>query len=552
MVMLGIVGLFASLVFVAAYGRTHLVLGATPPTTWLGLLLVPANGWRGICSVTAWAGMLTLAGCWFGVARLALVGRVGLRPAAAIAGGWAIPFVVGPPLTSLDIYNFATQGRQLLSGISPYTAPPDQLPAGAMLAAVDPRWRHVLSPYGPIGLRFEWLAALFGRGDATATIIWLRVLAVVCTVAAVVLAVRLSRPHRRALTVVLLALNPLLLTTALSAGHLEAPMLALLLGAVLAERTRHPSLSIALALAAGLVKAPALLAVVFLVIEHARDPGQHLSRAKTLLRDGAVLAVVGLAGTLSVPHGWGWTSTVLHTPATGRALWTPSTVLAELAAPVLSLAGVDLSFDRVLTITRLIGLAAVAVLTAVQLRRRMKWEQRLGGCLVALAALGFVLYPWYLLWGVPLLVVGARRRTAFGLAVASAAFTAAYLWPEPQETMAAARALLQALHLAGAVWSLAVLVSVAGGALALARYAYRHGVGPSTPDLWPDDTRGFGQSPCQGEFGSEGAEGGNRTGQKLPPVGGDLLPKHATSSWKGDACACITSGTSGGERNRQS
>ncbi len=31
------------------------------------------------------------------------------------------------------------------------------------------------------------------------------------------------------------------------------------------------------------------------------------------------------------------------------------------------------------------------------------------------------------------------------------------------------------------------------------------------------------------------------------PVGGDLLPKHATFSWKGDACACITSGK-GGER----
>jgi len=414
---LGSVGLLASLVFVAAYGRTHLVLGATPPTSWLGLLSAPSSaGWRGICSVTAWAGMLTLAGCWFGLARLALVGRLGLRPAAAIAGGWAIPFVVGPPLTSFDIYNFATQGRQLLSGISPYTAPPDQLPAGAMLAAVDPRWRHVLSPYGPIGLRFEWLAALFGHGDATATVIWLKVLAVVCTLAVVVLAVRLSGPRRRPLTVVLLALNPLLLTTALSAGHLEAPMMALLLGAVLAERTRHPSVALALALTAGLVKAPALLVVVFLVIEHARDHSRTLSRAKTLLRDGAVLAVVGLAGTLSVPHGWGWTSTVLHTPATGRALWTPSTVLAELATPVLSVAHVDLPFDSVLTVTRLAGLLAVAGLTAVQLRRRTRWEKRLGGCLVALAALGFVLYPWYLLWGVPLLIIGARRRTAFRLA----------------------------------------------------------------------------------------------------------------------------------------
>lgn len=473
---LGAAGLLGSLVFVAAYGRTHLVLGARPPASWLGLLSAPADaGWRGICSVLAWVGMLTLVGCWLGLARLAVDDRLGARTAGYVAGGWAVPFIVGPPLTSLDIYSFAAQGHQLLSGMSPYTAPPDQLPAGAFLAAVDPRWRHVLSPYGPIGVRLEWLAALVGRGDATATVVWLKVLAVACTLVAIALAVRLSHPQRRPLTLVLLGANPLLLTTAFSAGHLEAPMLALLLAAVLAQRNSHPSVAVACAVAAGLVKAPALLAAVFLLVEHARAAPGALHRARTLARDGGVLAAVTIAGTLAVPQGWGWTNTVLHTPATGRALWTPSTVLAELATPFLSLfSGGSVSFDRVLTVTRLVGLLTVAALTAVQLGRRTPWELRLGRSLLAVAVLGFVFYPWYLLWGVPLLIISGGRRTAYLLACGGAAFTAAYLWPEPHETMAAARMLLHALQQHPAtISSLPALLPGAVGALVLVCHTFR-------------------------------------------------------------------------------
>ena len=58
---------------------------------------------------------------------------------------------------------------------------------------------------------------------------------------------------------------------------------------------------------------------------------------------------------------------------------------------------------------------------------------RLGIGLTMLAVLGFVLYPWYLLWGWPLLVVSGRRRLVVISSLLAAAFTLANLWPQRRE-----------------------------------------------------------------------------------------------------------------------
>jgi len=443
---LAAVGVLAAVTFVCLFGHTHVVPGQIPPSSWFGLLSVPGSvATRGFLSIAAWMAAILLALCWYGFMRNALAGRLSVRVAAATAAVWAAPFAIGPPLTSLDIYSFAAQGKLLQGGDSPYVRGPAALGHGDFLAAVDPRWRNALSPYGPVGLRFEWLSALLGRGDATATVVWLRVLTILCVAGAIVLAVALASPARRPLTVVLLAMNPLLLVTGVSAGHLEALMLVMMLAAVLAERRHRPVLALVLSVAAGLVKAPALLLTVFLVVEHLRAAAPYRARRFTALRDGAAVVGALAAGTLLIPKGWGWIGTAVQTPASGRALWTPSTAVAEVFTAFGRWFGVDPSLDHVLSVTRLIGDVAALAVVIILLRRSGNYEARLGAALVAVAVLGVVLYPWYLLWGIPILIVSARRRLTSFVTLAVVVFATIYLWPEPKEAVAAGGALVGTL-----------------------------------------------------------------------------------------------------------
>jgi hypothetical protein len=427
-----LVGTLAAGVFVLLEGHTHVVPGVVPPSRWFGLLDVVGPGQRALDSLVAWFAILTLGACWLMLARQALAGRLRLRVGVVAAVAWAVPFTAGPPLTSLDMYSYAAHGWLSSSGLSPYGFPPAALGPGPVLGAVDPRWRNVLSPYGPGGTLLEHVAAVVGR-TPLGTVLMLRLFAVVAAVAAVGIAVALTRPSARPRTLVLLGLNPLLLTTTFSAAHLEAMVLAALLGALYFSRRNRPLLALALAVTAGLVKAPALAAVPFLVVENWRNTE---ARLRVAVRDITVVAAALIVGGALVPNGWAWTGTVVHTPATGREWWTPSTLLAEMIAGIGRGVGVDVGTAGLLGLTRTAGLLASGFVLAHLLRKRGDVALRLGIGLSSLAVLGFVLYPWYLLWGWPLLVIAGRRRVAFVSSVAAAAFTLANLWPQRREAAA--------------------------------------------------------------------------------------------------------------------
>lgn len=452
-----VLGTVAALLFVLLEGHTHVVPGQTPPSDWFGLLGPVSPGRRAVDSLVAWAAILTLGGCWFTLARRATAGGLALRPLVWTGAAWSAVFAVGPPLTSLDIYSYVAHGQLSITGRSPYTSAPADLGPGAVLSAVDPRWHHVLSPYGPIATVDERVAAWLGHG-ALGTLLILRLVAVLATVGSVALALALTRAELRPRTMALLGLNPLLLTTTFSAGHLEATMLVALLGACYAHRRGWPVLAVVLGVVAGLVKAPALAVVPFLVVEHWRAA----RRWPVVLRDvGVAVVTAGLAGLL-VPRGWGWTSSVLHTPAIGREWWTPSTLVAEIGAGLGHVVGIHAEVDGLLSVTRMVGLLVSGALLAWMLVRPGDPLLRLGLGLTVLAVLGFVLYPWYLLWGWPLLVVAGSRRLAFRLSTAAAAFTMANLWPQRRE----ASALLDAMGRHPVVTAVVLVALVAATAAA--------------------------------------------------------------------------------------
>ncbi|MFL6115027.1 MAG: polyprenol phosphomannose-dependent alpha 1,6 mannosyltransferase MptB [Catenulispora sp.] len=452
-----VLGTLAAVVFVLLEGHTHVVPGQVPPSHWFGLLGPVSASRRAVDSLAAWAAILTLGGCWLVLVRRVRAGLLPLRPLAWTGAAWATPFVLGPPLTSLDVYSYVAHGFLSKSGHSPYSFAPADLAPGPVLNAVDPRWHHVFSPYGPIATFNEHLAASVG-GSALGTLEVLRLLAAAATAVSIALAVAMTRPDLRPRTMVLLGLNPLLLTTTFSAAHLEATMLVALLAAFFAARRGHPVLAVVLAVVAGLIKAPALAAVPFLIVENWRTD----RRALVVVRDIAVAAVTAVIGGLLVPNGWGWTGPVLHTPAIGREWWTPSTLLAELGYGIGRLVGLPVHLAGLLGVTRSIGLAVSALLLLELLRRRGDPALSLGIGLTALGVLGFVLYPWYLLWGWPLLVIAGSRRTAYVSSLAAAAFTLANLWPQRREAAALPEA-IDAHRLVTVLVLLVIGIAGAGG-----------------------------------------------------------------------------------------
>ncbi len=404
---LGVTGLAAAVLAVATAG--HAYTGTTtPPTSWLGLLAPSGyrpgdSPWFG---VLLWLALAGLTGCWLAALRLQARGRLDRRRVWGLAAAWAAPLALGPPLVSKDIWAYAAQGTMTELGLDVYRRGPQALAtlpghdAARALAAVDPRWRGSPSPYGPVTTLLERLGGALGGGDPVATAVLLRVVAVL-SVIGLGLAVAALVPDRhrdRALALVLL--NPLLLVHGLADAHVEALMGALLVAGLAAAGRGRWGAAVALVAVAGLVKAPALLALPAVLAAHACTV-QGRARAVALGRDLVVAAAALLLPSLLVPHGWGWLRNV-RTPGGGDPTFSPIGNLAELAGPA----------SGVVVATGALAAAVVLLWLAAGLTTR-PLPATVGWALLAVAFLAPVTYPWYALWGMSCLlpVAGARART---------------------------------------------------------------------------------------------------------------------------------------------
>lgn len=307
-----------------------------------------------------------------------------VRAVLTAAGLWSLPLLVAPSLFSRDAYAYAAQAHLVVQGLDPYTHGPADAP-GPLSAEVDPVWLHTRSPYGPVFLR---LAALVLPGaHPYGAVLVLRLLALIGVglLAWGVLRLRGS--------VWLAVANPLVLLHAIGGAHNDALMAGLL---VLGVSLAPASLVAAAALVTlgALVKLPAVVALAFL--------------ARRSLRDAAVVAataaVTAAAATLASGLGWGWLHT-LNAGAARRSLLSVSTGLGVLI--------------RSVPVGQAIGLVVAAGACGWLLWRGSP-VRGLGLALLAVAVLGPVVQPWYLLWGLPLVAVGAGPRLTTGLAVASA------------------------------------------------------------------------------------------------------------------------------------
>lgn len=416
------VGFASIVVLVAVAGRGARVADQGPAWDWSGLLggafPGPLTAGEGAVEVAAVA-VLVLS--W---AMLLTVGRaLRVRTVAGIGFLWSLPLVMGPPGFSLDAYSYVAQGRLAAGGLDPYRRSPSALGSGSWLHAVDPFWRQSVSPYGPLTTLVERVVA--SPGSPTTAIVVLHVVAwLSLLLMCVVVAAAVPGP-RRALTLVLIALNPLVLLQLLGAAHWEALMVVLLAGGLWSWQQGRPLTALALTAAAAAVKLPAGFAVAVVLV-------LHLSATRPRQRPQALLLVAGaitgpwLAVSVLVPDPLGFVAG-LASPLTGRTLYAPTTLLAEALAGACHLASVPVPFLALLSACRVGGLLVAASLSAWLLitARRRPAATTVGLALLAVAALGPVLYPWYFSWGlVPLAMAHPRQRRLIATLTAMACFTA--------------------------------------------------------------------------------------------------------------------------------
>jgi alpha-1,6-mannosyltransferase len=380
-----------------------------------------------ISILAVYGGLAALAGVWWRLLR-ALHARPGVPVGQAlrVLAVWAVPFLLGPPLFSRDVYSYAGQGALVSFHIDPYHYGPGVLGASRFNLLAGPLWANSPSPYGPTFLSLDGLVTRLSGHQILVDILLLRLLALAGVALLATGLPTLARHVGRdpAAAVVLGAGSPLVLTTLVGGAHNDALMAGLLVAGLAAWRRFGPVPGIVLcALAAG-VKAPAALGVV--AIGWNWDPGPALLRRRIVRTLEAGAVALGTLATVSAVTGvgWGWTHT-LGTPDKISTGVTPVDAAARVLAGGLHLVGVSSPTSSVRLAVAVAGLAVAGLVGTWLLWNspRLGDLRALGLSLLVLALLGPVLWGWYLTWGLAVLAPVARgllRRVLVWLAIGEA------------------------------------------------------------------------------------------------------------------------------------
>ncbi len=384
--------------------------------------------WGLYFSLTAvYGGLLLFMRVWWGMSRLYRSRHgVPVRTLAGVFALWSLPILVIAPLFSRDSYSYAAQGEMVSRHMNPYLYGPFELGNNSYTAPVDPLWGNSPAPYGPFFLQLDGLIARITFHNELATIVVLRLLALVGVVLIAVCVPRLARLYNRdgAELFTLMVLNPVTIFHLIGGGHNDALMLGLLVAGLTAAKERHPIVGVLLCSLATAVKAPAALGVLYIGWSWL-GPGLPVrDRIRPVVTSG--LIGVGVLGAFSFVSGlgWGWVS-VLGTPGVVRSWTAPTTSAAFALAGVAHVTHMGIGLTAVLSLTRFIGMVGALVAGAWLLLNsdRIGTLKALGLTLLLFVLLGPVVQPWYLSWGLVLLApvaFGQLRSLVIGLSMVTA------------------------------------------------------------------------------------------------------------------------------------
>ncbi len=297
--------------------------------------------------------------------------------------------LLGPPLQATDIFNYIGYARLgALHGLNPYSHV-----IGA--EAGDPvsllaTWHNWLSPYGPLYTALTYPLGLMPLAVAY----WvLKAATVVVSVVFVWLVARCAKLAGRdpRVAVVFVAANPIFLLSEVGGFHNDVFMMVPLMAAIafaLSGRDRSAGAAAAAAIA---VKFTAGLILPFLLLS------APSARRRARIVAGVALAAVPLLALSVTLFG-----TMLPNLADQSKILTAYSI-SNLLGWALGFGG---GAPALLTGLELL---VVAVL-AIQLLRNKDWVAGAGWTTVALIVSLASLWPWYLIWLLPLAAIASSAR----------------------------------------------------------------------------------------------------------------------------------------------
>jgi len=390
--------------------------GAKPSTHGLFLGLVAVYG-----------GLLLLMRAWYSLIRTtSQLEGVPVRKLVWIGALWVLPLLIVPPLFSRDVYSYVAQGEMMSHHISPYHYGPGVLGGAPSVALVDKFWLNTPAPYGPLFMQLDGLITSMSLHHELPDLILLRLLAVIGVGLMALSIPTLARSMGRdaAYVFTLALLNPVTILHLVGGAHNDALMLGLLLAGLAVAKRGRPFAGIVLCSLAAAVKVPAAIGILYIAWEWTGAGLPLRARVRPLVTAG--LIAVSVMGTLSLVTGLGWSWVLnLATPGTVRSWVAPATGAGIFLTDMAHLVGIGVPLHSMLSVTRLAGLGAAAAAGVWLLLNsdRIGSLRAMGLTMLLVVALGPVVQPWYLSWGLIVLAPVASKRirsVIIGLSVSSA------------------------------------------------------------------------------------------------------------------------------------
>ncbi|WP_410648801.1 polyprenol phosphomannose-dependent alpha 1,6 mannosyltransferase MptB [Amycolatopsis sp. cmx-4-54] len=375
---------------------------------------------RTLATVSLYIGVVLILAAWVRLGQSAASAREIVRTTWL----WCVPLLCAPPLFSTDLYTYLAQGAVAHAGLDPYKHVPAELPPSPITGSAAGDWLSISSPYGPLQiLILKGVLAVTGEnvllGVFLTRLALLPGLALLCFAVPVLCRHLGARPERALWMTVA---NPLLVLCVVSGGHNDLLMAGLLAAGTALVLTHAPGTGFALVTLAAAVKAPAAVALPFLVWVWAarRSGGRPSVRDHVFAFVTSVSIVVTTFGLCTVVAGvdLGWLRTLSRNSVLEPWLSIPTAVgnIVEAALP---------SATGAVAACRMAGWGVLACLVAWSW-----WRSRAGGAtavrgaaaaLLATVVLAPVTLPWYFTW--PLVLGAAAAWPVSWVAVAAGVST---------------------------------------------------------------------------------------------------------------------------------
>jgi alpha-1,6-mannosyltransferase len=343
--------------------------------------------------------------------------RLPARWAVTVVVALHVLFVLAPPLLSRDVFSYLAYARlDAEHGLNPYSFAPSDVPT-------DPAFRFTggnsaISAYGPLFTLLTYPLAGLGLPAA----VWsFKALMGLASLGVVLIVWRTARALGRdpLLPALAVGLNPHVLVNVVGGAHNDAlAVLVTMLGVLLFVRGRLLAAPAIATVAAGL-KGSAVLVVPFLIV--GSPPGRVAERAaperpRRALRGvatpllAAASAVAAIAIVSSAVFGGAFlkTSTLIGASQGATTGWSAPVKAAGVLGAILP--GDTADYTTGTRLAFLVAFATAAIWLVMRARRGADAiTMAAWATLAALLATAWI-WPWYLLWLLPLAALASDRR----------------------------------------------------------------------------------------------------------------------------------------------